>query len=381
MSIRATTRQTAAFVIAIPLALATTAATAPSLDVSTQFAITRLLGEQTIPYGTKLEDTDVGSLSGLDFDPATGTWYFLADDHWSKQAPRFYTGSLTIDPQAEAFTGVKLTKHTWLKQHDGSDYPKYGEKESPDPESIRYDPATKRLLWASEAHQPSAHNPNALSQPAVHWMTPDGKEDLNGKPVIPGNLLLGTGNTKGTPSNGGFEALTLTPTGIAAMIEHPAYQDGVINEKQGGPLRLTIWKRDGTAKAQYAYPAEKQPTDKPGDGDSGVSEILAIDDTRFLALERSYTKSTKNFRNRLYEFDITGADDILKRDGLSTGGAYKPVTKRLVHVFDVNENLEALAFGPKLNSGECTLIVGADNNFREEQRSLFLAYAATGCAS
>ncbi|PZG57007.1 hypothetical protein C1I98_00455 [Spongiactinospora gelatinilytica] len=69
-----------------------------------------------------------------------------------------------------------------------------------------------------------------------------------------------------------------------------------------------------------------------------------------------------NFRNRLYEFDITGAEDILKRDSLSTA-PYKPVTKRLVHDFGLNENLEALAFGPKLNSGECTLIVGADNDF------------------
>ncbi|RBQ18312.1 esterase-like activity of phytase family protein [Spongiactinospora rosea] len=370
--------RTAGLLAVLPLGLATTTAQAAPAAV-VQIEITRDLGEQVIPYDKKVDETTVGGLSGLDHDPKTGTWYFISDDRWRHQAPRFYTGKLTFDAQTGKLTAAELTARTWLTQHDGSSYPKYGEKESPDPESIRFDPATGRLLWGTEGHHAGTSHPNALTQLAVRWMNTDGKEQS--KLTIPDNLTVTAGTTKGPRTDTGFEGITLTPSGIAAIVEQPLYQDGdAVSAKQGGPVRLTVWKRDGTPAAQYAYmvdalPTESEPADPADNG--GVSEVLAIDDHRFLALERSWTKRT-GYRVRLYELDVSAATDVLHQDSLR-GATYTPATKRLVKDFPSPQNLESMAFGPKFANGECTLIVGSDNNFSADEKTEFLAYAVKGC--
>jgi hypothetical protein len=59
------------------------------------------------------------------------------------------------------------------------------------------------------------------------------------------------------------------------------------------------------------------------------------------------------------------------------------VTKRLV--YDLGsfrppvQNLESLAWGPRLADGACTLVIGSDDNFDQREVTQFLAFAATGC--
>ncbi|MFI0425076.1 esterase-like activity of phytase family protein [Spongiactinospora sp. 9N601] len=74
-----------------------------------QVEIIRDLGEQVIPFGKTVDGTTVGGLSGLGHDPKTGTWYFITDDRWCHQAPRFYTGKLTFDAQSGKLSDVELT--------------------------------------------------------------------------------------------------------------------------------------------------------------------------------------------------------------------------------------------------------------------------------
>lgn len=380
MGIAQRRRRTVALAVALPLVVATTAAAVPPQNTGVKFEITRSLGGQAIAGNLSYDGTVVGGLSGLDRDPRTGIWYFISDERWRPNPPHFYTGELAIDQKTGKFSNVKLTSRTWLAPQNGSSYPRYGQKNSPDPESIRFDPVGARLLWGSEGHHPSKKYPDALSQLHVRWMDADGKE--RGELKIPDNLTVTTGTTKGPRTNTGFEGVTLTPGGIAAMVEQPLYQDGeAASAEHGGVVRLTVWKRDGTLAAQYAYPidplpAKSLPADPEDNG--GVSEILAIDDRRYLALERSWTKRT-GFAAKLYEFDVTGATDVLKRDSLATGDPYTPVTKRLVQSFESSGNLESIAFGPKLDSGECTLVIGSDNNFDAKEDTRLLAYAAKGC--
>ncbi|MGW5161814.1 esterase-like activity of phytase family protein, partial [Nonomuraea wenchangensis] len=133
-------------------------------------------------------------------------------------------------------------------------------------------------------------------------------------------------------------------------------------------------------RTRAALPAA--PVPPTGDADSGVSEILAVDDLRYLALERSWIQGV-GYRARLYEFDLRGATDVLGRRSLADGRPYRPVTKRFV--LDLSEaapqvqNYEGLAWGPRLANGECTLVVGSDDNFSQEEVTRFLAYGATGC--
>ncbi|WP_329428017.1 esterase-like activity of phytase family protein [Streptosporangium sp. NBC_01495] len=364
-----------------------TAAAQPSAEVAAPpqgLRITRLLGEQRLPHKMRFRGTTVGGLSGLDRDPRTGTWYFISDDRWRYNPARFYTGRLDINPATGAFTGVNLTGVTTLRRPGGSSYPAYGRPRSADPETIRYDRWSRRLLWANEGDRPDTENPNIpVSDLSVSWTGTEGRH--LGELRIPGNLKM-TGTTSGPRRNFGFEGLTSTERTIAAVTEGPRYEDGAPpTVAQGAPARITVWGRDGRPRGQYAYPIDKLPAapiPANGKSDSGVSEILAIDDNRYLALERSWIEGV-NYKAKLYEIDLRGATNVLARDSLATGRPYRPVSKRLVSdlstVRPPVQNLESLAWGPRLRSGECTLVIGSDDNFDSDEVTQFLAFAARGC--
>ncbi|MGJ6967399.1 esterase-like activity of phytase family protein [Streptosporangium sp. G11] len=346
--------------------------------------ITRFLGEQRLPHKMRFRGTTVGGLSGIDRDPRTGTWYFISDDRWRYNPARFYTGRLDINPATGAFTGVNLTGVTTLRRPGGSSYPAYGRPRSADPETIRYDRWSRRLLWANEGDRPDTANPNIpVSDLSVRWSGTEGR--YLGELAIPRNLKM-TATTNGPRRNFGFEGLTSTERTIAAVTEGPRYEDGAPpTVDQGATARITVWDRDGRPRGQYAYPIDKLPAapiPANGKSDSGVSEILAIDDNRYLALERSWIEGV-NYRAKLYEIDLRGATNVLARDSLSAARPYRPVTKRLVSdlstVRTPAQNLESLAWGPRLRNGECTLVVGSDDNFDSNEVTQFLAFAARGC--
>ncbi|GAA3687024.1 esterase-like activity of phytase family protein [Nonomuraea antimicrobica] len=370
--------------IALSFALVVVAAP-PSAAAQRQepVRITRFLGEQRIAHLATYEGTTVGGLSGLDRDPGTGTWYLISDDRWRYNPARFYTGRLDINRETGEFTGVRLTGVTTLTRADGTPYPAYGKAGSADPESIRLDPWSGRLLWGDEGDRPDPRNPNIpVSQSAVHTADLEGRS--TGELPVPANLRL-TDAERGPRRNFGFEGLAVTERTVTAVTEGPRFEDGPVpTAERGSPARLTVWNRRGQVRGQYAYPLDRLPTPpKPatGDADSGVSEILPIDEHRYLALERSWIQGV-GYRVKLYEIDVRGATNVLGRDSL-TGDPYWPVSKRLVHnLGDFRppvQNLESMSWGPRLASGECTLVIGSDDNFDGSEATLFMAFAATGC--
>ncbi|GAA3093603.1 esterase-like activity of phytase family protein [Streptosporangium carneum] len=346
--------------------------------------ITRFLGEQRLPHKLQFEGTTVGGLSGIDRDPLTDTWYFISDDRWRYNPARFYTGKLDINRITGRFGGVRLTGVTTLLRPDGTPYPAYGQPESADPETIRFDRWSRKLLWGHEGDRPDETHPAIpVSDLFLRWVDRDGRH--LGELPIPGNLKL-TDTASGPRRNFGFEGLTFTPRTIASIVEGPRYEDGEPpTVERGAPARITVWGRDGRTRAQYAYPIDPLPAapiPPTGLTDSGVSEILAIDDHRYLALERSWIEGV-NYRVKLYEIDLRGATNVLGRNSLKDGEPYRPVSKRLVRDFASSgtavQNLESLAWGPRLATGECTLVVGSDDNFDDREVTQFLAFAARGC--
>lgn len=346
--------------------------------------ITRFLGEQRLQHRMRFRGTTVGGLSGIDRDPRTGTWYFISDDRGRYNPARFYTGRLDINPDTGAFTRVNLTGVTTLRRPGGGPYPVYGRPGSADPETIRFDRWTNRLIWAHEGDRPDAENPRIpVSDLFVRWTSTQGRH--LGELRMPRNLKM-TDTTSGPRRNFGFEGLTSTDRTIAAITEGPRYEDGEPpTVAKGAPARITVWNRDGRPRAQYAYPIDRLPAapiPPTGKSDSGVSEILAIDDYRYLALERSWIEGV-NYKVKLYEIDLRGATNVLTRDSLATGHPYRPVSKRLISDFGMlrspTQNLESLAWGPRLRGGECTLVIGSDDNFDSREANQFLAFAARGC--
>jgi hypothetical protein len=181
---------------------------------------------------------------------------------------------------------------------------------------------------------------------------------------------------RGPRGNAVFEGLAFTPGGdrVAVIMEGALFQDGPLATVASGTVsRLTLYDAaTGEAVAQYAYPVEPvqvEPVPPTGFSVNGPDEILALTDSRFLVLERSFSVGVIGNQVRLYEIDLDGATDVLATAALA-GAAYTPVKKRLVLDFGTLAadlggiaNLEGMTFGPKLAGGHASLVVVADDNF------------------
>jgi len=338
----------------------------------------RFIGEQRIPHRLEFQGTVVGGLSGIDYDPGQGIWILASDDRTGADAARYYTATLAYD--ARTFSNVVLTAVLRLARPEGGPYPALPwNGATPDVESMRVDPADGSLWYASEGDGLLAGDPavvhvarsgrylDALSLPALFRMpAPDG----------------GTGPR----GNLAFEGLAFAPDGKSLWVamEAPLRQDGPPPSPSAGALaRITQFGRDGAVLRQIAYPLDPIPA-APGPGrhaDNGVSEILALDDERLLVLERAAIQDAQGrYANdvRLYEVDVAGATDTSGLASLA-GAAVRPATKRRVAGLPGQgparvDNLEGMAWGPRLPNGHDTLVLVSDDNFNASQVTQLLAF-------
>ncbi|WP_245650413.1 esterase-like activity of phytase family protein [Nocardia harenae] len=325
----------------------------------------RLLGEQVLPFGLEFGGTTVGGLSGIDFAARTGEYVLISDDRSERDPARFYTARFAVDDGGIGpitFTGTHL-----LRTADGGEYGAL----SVDPEEIRVDPRTGDFVWTQEGERFE----DLLIDPATRIAHPDGS--YVGELPIAANTAVRANS--GPRRNAGPEGATFAADGMLFMtaLEGPLLQDGPApTAAAGAPIRLTVQARSGPVLAQYAYPVE--PVFAPGDGNNGVASILAensLDPTKLLVLERGYVAGQGN-RIRIYRADIAAAGNVLDKP---IGGA-KPVGKQLVA--DLTElglghvdNIEGMTWGPRLASGERTLILVSDNNFDDKQKTQVIALA------
>ena len=147
-------------------------------------------------------------------------------------------------------------------------------------------------------------------------------------------------------------------------------------DKAGGVVRLQKLDDAMRPVAQYAYVVDAYPKRIASpfflarNDVSGLSELLALEDGRLLALERSFAGDSTgyaNFRNRIYLVDVKDATDVSQGElatGLA-GRAYTPARKRLLWELNsgfTNSNFEGMALGERLANGDRVLILIADND-------------------
>ena len=344
----------------------------------------KCIGMRTLPSRLAFRGTVVGGLSGLDYQPATGTWIAISDDKSEFSPARFY--SLKLNYNASSFTSADVTGVTLLKQADGTNYPDKphalaGGGEIPDFESIRFDPADDSVWYTSEGDRGQG------MQPFLRHAARDGK--FIGEVPQPEMFRVVRDKEAGPRQNLIFEGLTFAPDGKSLWLamEGPRYEDGPVPTIAAGAFsRMTHYNRAGKILGQFAYPVDAIPVAAaPGKwNDNGVSEMLAVNDHEFLVLERCGAQSAdggSHFHIRLYAVDVAGATDISGIPAL-VGTAYFPVRKRLVLDFSrrpdlpVTDNLECLAWGPRLPNGHATLVLAADDNFSAGEQTQFWAFEA-----
>jgi hypothetical protein len=336
----------------------------------------RLIGETTVPHGLDFQGTTVGGLSGIDYDRRTGKWVLISDDRSERQPARFYTANIAVG--AKSVGDVQLTGTAPILRPDGTPYPPpQGGDGAVDPEDVRFDPWSDRVWWTSEGER----SDRTLIDPSIRGAAPDGS--FRSELPLPPNLRMGAQD--GPRRNEVLEGLTFAAGGalVVSSVEGPLIQDGESPTFQHGALgRITAQGRNGSVLSQYAYPMDKVFAESPTGGfaNNGVSAILSDQDdpSRFLVMERSFVTGVGN-SIRIYEIDTRGASNV--RDVHSLQGAdVRPVQKTLLA--DLSslglskvDNVEGMTWGPRLPTGERSLVLVSDDNFAPSQTTQVIALA------
>ena len=251
------------------------------------------------------------------------------------------------------------------------------------------------FLVASEGTGREPRRPPAIAEYGHHG------EFLRNLPVRDRYVPEPTGPvTRGARGNAGFESLALAPGGgfFFTAVETALIQDGAPADfERGTRTRLLEYvERHGRFEParEFVYEIEKleRPSFAPGVFFiNGLVELLVIDRTTLLALERGYVESAAdpgagmNYI-RLYRVSLAGATDVSRLESIKDRAEVVPVQKTLL--LDLSktpgldrelapslDNFEGMTFGPRLADGRPTLILVSDDNFSARQRTWFLAFA------
>ncbi|MBV5275933.1 MAG: esterase-like activity of phytase family protein [Lamprocystis purpurea] len=332
------------------------------------------IGEAVFPTGYQFAGTEVGGLSGIDYDPRRGTFVAISDDRSQIDAARFYRLAIDLTDGQLASADVRFLDVTTLLDETGAPFA----PSSLDPESIRIARDGKSLFWTSEG---DAGN---LIAPFVRQMTWGGRfvRELR----TPEKFAPTADQSAGIRNNLAFESLTLSPGGdrLFTATENALYQDGpAASLATGSPVRvLEYGPPNKQPLREFIYqtdPVADAPDPTDGFSTNGLVEMLALDTGRFLMLERSFSVGRGN-RIKLFESDTRGATDVARRFSILDGRTPQPMRKRLLLDFGrlpgvILDNVEGMTFGPRLANGSRTLIFVSDNNFSPDgQFTQFLAF-------
>ena len=327
----------------------------------------RLIGEKRLPHKLQYQGSTVGGLSGMDYDPASGTYYLLSDDGGSISPPRFYTARIEVS--ADKLSETELTGVTFLQGLS-----------APDPEAIRWHARSQSLLWTSEG------NAVRFVAPTLHQTRTDGAL----LQTYPLPAMFDFGALTGSRINKTIEGLAIAPDGQTAWVamEAALRQDGEEPAvgSYGGPCRFTqIDIASGKTMRQIAYLPDaipSAPSPPNANADNGVVEVLMLDAHRMLVLERAYMSGLDDRQRnslRLYAIDTRQASDTLNIAVLKPGN-HTPAGKTLVANFSNFpalirlDNTEGMCWGPLLPNGHKTLLFVSDDNFSPRQITQFLSF-------
>jgi hypothetical protein len=330
----------------------------------------------TFATGYNFENTEVGGLSGITYDPNRGVYYVLSDDRSEVDPSRFYTAEISYE---NGQLDVQFVDVTFLRDHNGDLYEEF----AIDPESI--DLLRPGQLYISTEGDDDT---DPLTDPFVERFNTAGKQ-TRALPV-PGKFLYSMDPSNQVRDNLAFESLTSTPNRryLYTATENALLNDGPISTLTNqSPSRLLEFDvRDKAAAREFVYCVDaipKAPIPPTAFADHGLVEMQALDNAgTFLAMERSFAVGVGN-TILLYETNFRGADDVsaipaLNLSGCPTSGIV-PMEKVLVADLDTlgvdPDNVEGMAFGPALPDGRTLLILVSDNNFNPVQTTQFIALA------
>lgn len=343
----------------------------------------KFLNQYVIPYNFSFDNTTVGGLSGIDYDSTSEVYYSISDDRSAINPARFYTFKMNI--KNNKIDTVVFLQKTFLKNPSGNNFPSATATTATiDPEALRR--YGNNFFWSSEGERIVNNNDTILLNPEIYI------SDVLGNYLdtlrLPGQVKVSAGQT-GIRQNGAFEGLAFSPDGkfLFVSVEEPLLQDGPRAGLGDSAGVIRIIKYDLQTKkpvAQYAYTIDPvvypvQPAS--GFRVNGISDIMCIGNNKLLVIERSFSTGRLSCSIRVYETDLSTADDISSFSSLQ-GKNYKPaVKKQLLNMDNLGiyiDNIEGVTYGPELTNGNRSLIFIADNNFNAYEKTQLLLFELSG---
>ncbi|MBS1495470.1 MAG: esterase-like activity of phytase family protein [Bacteroidetes bacterium] len=340
------------------------------------------IGQYILPYNLQYNNTTVGGLSGIDYNPLDNNYYMISDDRSAINPARYYSAQIFLTQKG--IDSVKFTGVHYLLQANGNVYPnsKQDPFHTPDPEAMRYNPITNQFIWSSEGERIVKPGELVLENPAITSIKPGG--NYIDTFALPSNLVM-TASEKGPRKNSVLEGLTFTDNykNLLVSVEEPLLEDGPNSDVDNGSM-TRIMKFDMNTRenvSQYAYPldAVAHPAiPKDAYKINGIPDILSIGDNKMLVIERSYSTGRLACTIKVYLADMSKATDIKNIYSLQNDKKYVPISKKLLVNMDslgiYIDNIEGVTFGPILPNGKHSLIFIADNNFNPLEKMQFLLF-------
>jgi hypothetical protein len=184
--------------------------------------------------------------------------------------------------------------------------------------------------------------------------------------------------------NKAFEGVAITPDGdkLYAVLQNPLIQDrvGTTDIKAGHNVRILEMPIGAGKPRELLYPLVS--------ASNGCNEILAVNETQFLVIERDNKAGTDAKFKKLMLIDIQDASDISSIEALpekKVPKGVRPVSKTtFLDLLDpafglagaeFPAKIEGLAFGPDLPDGRILLLVTSDNDCKVEEPTWIWAFA------
>ncbi|MCR6720628.1 MAG: esterase-like activity of phytase family protein [Chitinophagaceae bacterium] len=338
----------------------------------------RFLDMKQIPSNLQFENTNVRGLSGIDYNPTLDEYYIICDDRSERQPSRYYTAKIKLNKyRLDSFF---VTRVDTLRNDAGRPFA-YRET---DPESIRYDATSGFLVWTSEGERTPQRS--VYTQPTIRLIKKEGWV-LDSFP-LPTRFRFNS-NPIGARDNGTLEGMSYTPDyrQLWLSVEEPLYEDGPRIDTHYNDSYLRFFGFDRFSKNQvgeYAYKADKVahgPRPTSAYRINGISEMLFLDSTRILVMERSYSTGRDGCTIKIYLADFKNATDIRKIESLQNQPAVIPMEKSLLFNLDdlgrYIDNVEGICFGPKLPNGKRSIILVSDDNFSNTQETQLYLFELT----
>ena len=332
-----------------------------------------LVGSAVIPGGAIFEGTTIGGLSGIAFNPLTGTYLAISDDRGTFGSPRIYELAIDLSDGALDATDLGVVGVTALTLAAGGTL----EPIRPDGEGIALAPSGEMYVSSER---------DFVGTPAIYRVSPEG--------VLQGGLPVDVKfqpapslaeRTNGVFENYGFESLTISPDGATLYTapEAALVQDGAVpTPEAGSTARIVRYDlATGLPVAEYAYAVDAVAAAPvpPGDvAEAGLSELLALDNRgTLLSLEGSFSEGVGDSA-KLYLVETAGATDVSDVDDLAAEEV-RPVRKELL--LDLGTlgiplgNVEGMTLGPVLPDGRQSLVLVSDNDFGSAVSTQVIALA------